>query len=64
MTIGENSKVDLKVLAWIVSAAVAWGALYQQVQALRETVVPIPQMERDLASIKAILTRGGSLSQQ
>lgn len=53
----EKSSFDTKAVMWIIAAAVSWGVIYQKVENLREAVAPIPGIERDIAQIKAILTK-------
>lgn len=56
-SLSDKTNIDLKTVLWLLAAAVSYGAMYQRVESLREAVAPIPGIERDIAAIKAILTK-------
>lgn len=54
--INEDTEIPIKwlfiVVGFVITGAVGWGVVFEQIQQVRKDIVPIAQMQLDLVQIK------------
>jgi len=57
MNLNRNTKIGLGFAIFIIGSAFWWaGVTTSELSHVREAVMPIPEMQQDIATIKAVLT--------
>lgn len=66
MTLSDRTKIEWKVVCWLLAAAVSWGVIYERVDNIaakqEEMATKQEAQGRELSEIKTYIMRGNGVS--